>query len=72
MSALMVLPQCPTEGHGQMELRAPGTPEQAFCGVWYSCNRCHGGVLFMSEGLQAQLAEQRRSLANAPKAKRAR
>lgn len=49
-------PECP-KGHGFMELSAPGTPEQAWCGVKYRCqNGCTSSVLFPSPALTAQLA----------------
>ena len=47
----MVLPQC--EQHGQMEIQPAGTPEQAWCGVWYRCTRCTNAALFPSAALKA-------------------
>ena len=43
-----------------MELRAPGTREQAFCGTWYSCPApgCSNSALLPSPGLIVQLREQ--------------
>lgn len=41
---------------GVMEPRKPGTPEQAFCGEWVSCTRCHSSSLSPSRALLAQLA----------------
>lgn len=52
---LMKLPECPN-GHGQMEFAKAATPEQAFCGTWYRCPRCHSSTLFQSPELRAQLA----------------
>lgn len=46
-----------------MELQKPGTPEQAFVGTSYRCQRCHSSVLFPSAALEAQLADQRQRAA---------
>lgn len=56
---LAVRPSCPQ--HGPMSPKPPGTPEHAFCGVWYTCTgpRCWYSELIPSPGLLAQLAEQR-------------
>jgi hypothetical protein len=51
------LPACTQ--HGPMVQQEPGTPEQAFCGVWYRCTRCALAMMLQSEALTAQLAEQR-------------
>lgn len=45
----MVLPAC--DQHGQMELQKPGTPEQAYCGIWYRCARCTNTVLLPSAAI---------------------
>lgn len=50
-------PECSTPGHGYMVLRQAHTPEQAFCGTWYRCERCMAGALLPSSELLAQLAE---------------
>lgn len=52
-TAVAVLPECPT--HGQMELQQPGTPEQAWCGVWYRCRHCTTSVLLPSANIQPAL-----------------
>lgn len=51
-----------------MEIRKPGTREQAFCGIWYDCYVCHSSVLFTSRELDAQLANQRAAIARATQA----
>jgi len=51
-------PFCPTEGHGQYVLKSPGTAEQAWCGTWYGCQRCHNSILLPSPALEASLAAQ--------------
>lgn len=62
-NSLMVLPSCPAHPeHGQMLLREPGTPEQAWCGVWYWCPLCKSGELFPSPEL---IAHNTKSLARA-------
>ena len=48
------LPECPV--HGTMQLQQTGTPEQAFCGTWYRCDKCTHSVLLPSRQLQAALA----------------
>ena len=45
----MVLPAC--DLHGQMEHQTPGTPEQAYCGVWYRCSHCTNTVLLPSAAI---------------------
>jgi hypothetical protein len=54
--------QCPSCG-GAMHQRpeAKMTPEQAWCGTWFDCDRpgCWSSILHQSDELQAQLAEQR-------------
>lgn len=45
----MVLPAC--DQHGQMAHQPPGTPEQAWCGVWYRCQRCTNTVLLPSAAI---------------------
>jgi len=57
----MELPRCPT--HGQMDLRQPGTREQAWCGTWYECPRCTQSVLLTSPELEDHLRHQVEELA---------
>lgn len=47
------LPECSV--HGSMELVAPGTNEQKWCGVWYRCTRCTSSVLLPSPKLTTHL-----------------
>ncbi len=44
----MDIPACPK--HGEMQVRKPGTPEQAWCGTWYECKdpRCMTAALIPS------------------------
>lgn len=58
-TALDIRPSCPQ--HGPMSPKAPGSPESAFCGVWYACTglRCWRAHLLPSSGLLAQLDQQR-------------
>jgi hypothetical protein len=60
-----VAPTC--QQHGPMVQQEPGTPEQAFCGVWYRCTRCALTMLLQSEALTAQLAEQRAARRQEPR-----
>jgi hypothetical protein len=70
MSAPTKPPRCDVPGHGPMTKKKPGTPEQAFCGVGFECERCEAtqrpgrkSIYYLSDALKAQLAEQRASLA---------
>ena len=53
-------------GHGPMATHRGHTPEQRFCGQWFSCERCHSAVLIPSRQLKALWAEQARKRARAP------
>src|SRR3990167_7446112 len=60
----LVAVRCPVQECGRQMVQrgnqgAGWTPEQAFCGAWWDCPRCHSSILFASKALQAQLAEQR-------------
>jgi len=46
---------CPTHG-ATMGPSNAGTPEQAYCGQWFRCERCTTSVLIPSAGLVADLA----------------
>jgi len=48
---LMTLPKCP-DHQIQLLLRKSHTPEQIYCGTWYSCPRCGYTVLFPSRELE--------------------
>lgn len=54
-------PECQTHKI-PMVPRAPGTPEQKWCGQWFQCpdGRCTNSALIPSPDLEASLAEQRR------------
>jgi hypothetical protein len=53
--------KCPGCG-GSMHQRSDSemTREQAWCGTWYDCDapHCHSSILYESEALKAELAEQ--------------
>lgn len=52
---------CPAnKEHGAMPQRERPTPDAAWCGTWYDCQRCHSSVLVQSEALRAFLESQRR------------
>ena len=51
----MNTPICPT--HGPMQQVPPGTPEQAWCGEWWRCDRCTHSVLQPSEVLKTKKDE---------------
>lgn len=49
-------PKCP-KGHGFMELRPAGTPEQVWCGIWYECRSgCTSAVLLMGDELSRSIS----------------
>lgn len=52
MADLMTIPECAQ--HGQMHIQPAGTPEQAWCGVWYRCQHCTNTVLLPSADLEGQ------------------